>query len=141
MKGIYFLLAKLEKNTDISVGALGEIEFESATYIYVGSAQNSLEGRVMRHLSEDKCKHWHIDHLLDEAEIEEVLAYEKGADEECNSAEKLGKEFQKIDDFGCSDCSCETHLFYSKCETNKVVDSIRKKIGREPFTKEEIKSL
>ncbi len=135
------MIVKSEVDKKITVGALGELDFESGTYIYVGSAQNGLEARVRRHLSDEKSKHWHIDYLLDKAEIEEILAYKKDGEEECNSAKILGEKFQEIDDFGCSDCGCDTHLFYSKCKTDEVADSIRKKIGKERFTKEGLKEL
>ena len=45
MKGIYCLVINIHEKMKIEVGALGEIDFEKGTYIYVGSAQNNLKKR------------------------------------------------------------------------------------------------
>ena len=75
MKGTYCLIINVKKDVKIKIGkVLGEIEFKKGCYLYVGSAMNSLEKRVQRHLSKDKKKHWHIDYLLlnDSSNIENV---------------------------------------------------------------------
>lgn len=131
MKGIYFLLLKLKEPLNKNVGALGEIGFERGNYTYVGSAQNSLEGRISRHLKSDKSKHWHIDHLLEDAEIKEVLAFEMDKEMECESASFLEKEFNKIEDFGCSDCNCNSHLFFTRKNFEEIIRKITAKIGKE----------
>ncbi len=131
MRGIYFLLLRLKEPVIKKVGALGEIEFEDGRYIYVGSAQNSLEGRISRHLRSKKNKHWHIDYLLEDAEIEEVLAFEMESKMECVSADFMEREFNKIDDFGCSDCDCDSHLFFSKKTFEELIDKIIKEIDEE----------
>lgn len=65
MKGSYCLIINVEKDTKIKIGKkLGIINFKKGCYVYVGSAMNSLESRVKRHLSDNKKKHWHIDYLL-----------------------------------------------------------------------------
>ena len=64
MKGSYCLIINVEKDTKIKIGKkLGIINFKKGCYVYVGSAMNSLESRVKRHLSDNKKKHWHIDYL------------------------------------------------------------------------------
>lgn len=60
MKGIYVIVVKISKNTAIKIGRLGNIIFNKGIYSYVGSAQNNLEKRIMRHLSKIKKMHWHI---------------------------------------------------------------------------------
>lgn len=131
MKGIYFLLVNLDRTISKRVGALGEIEFQDGRYIYVGSAQNSLEARVSRHLRSEKNKHWHIDYLLEAADIEEVLAYEMESNMECDSARILEEEFDKVKNFGCSDCDCNSHLFYTQKTLAELINKISTIIGEE----------
>ncbi|MEF8832820.1 MAG: GIY-YIG nuclease family protein [Candidatus Thermoplasmatota archaeon] len=131
MKGIYFLLLKLKEPITKKVGALGDIEFKDGRYIYVGSAQKSLEGRVSRHLRSEKSKHWHIDYLLEEAEIKEVLAFEMDGKMECDSARALEKELSKIEDFGCSDCNCNSHLFFTQKSVRESIEKITANLGKE----------
>ncbi|MFP4052091.1 MAG: GIY-YIG nuclease family protein, partial [Thermoplasmata archaeon] len=64
MKGIYTLVIELKEDKVIEVGAIGNIDFDKGYYVYVGSAQNGLEARIERHLSDEKKIHWHIDYLL-----------------------------------------------------------------------------
>ncbi len=131
MKGIYFLVLKLKEPTNKEVGALGYIEFKDGRYIYVGSAQKSLEGRVSRHLRNKKSRHWHIDYLLEKADVEEVLAFEMDREMECDSARTLEEEFDKIKDFGCSDCDCNSHLFFTRESLEELIKKITTKIGEE----------
>ena len=49
MNGVYCLLIKVDKDTEMKVGALGNLKLENGQYIYVGSAQNGIERRVGRH--------------------------------------------------------------------------------------------
>ncbi len=129
MKGIYFLIMKLDETMSKKVGALGDIEFKDGRYIYVGSAQNSLEGRVSRHLTSEKNKHWHIDYLLEDLEIEEVLAFEVESKMECDSASILEKKFHKVKNFGSSDCDCNSHLFFTQKTLEELIDEINTIIG------------
>jgi len=131
MKGIYFLIMRLDETTNKRVGALGDIEFKDGRYIYIGSAQNSLERRVSRHFRSEKNKHWHIDYLLEDLEIEEVLAFEGESKMECYSAKTLEEEFHKIENFGSSDCDCNSHLFYTKKTLEELIDEINTIIGEE----------
>jgi Uri superfamily endonuclease len=114
MKGIYALIIKLNKDTGITVGKLGPINFKKGYYTYIGSALNSLEGRIKRHLRKDKKIRWHIDYLLIEAQITEILFFETKEKLECKFAKEIQKNLESIKNFGCSDCSCKGHLFYSK---------------------------
>ena len=107
MKGSYCLIINVEKDTKIKIGKkLGIINFKKGCYVYVGSAMNSLESRVKRHLSDNKKKHWHIDYLLlnKNSKIKKIYTKESGEKLECES----------IADFGCSDCKCHSHLIYFK---------------------------
>ena len=120
MKGSYILLIKLNKDKEIQIGKLGKIFFKKGYYAYIGSALNSLEKRIQRHLRSEKKIHWHIDYLLKNAEIIDVFYKENSEKEECNIAKQLEKEFISIIDFGCSDCKCKSHLFHSN--TNSIND-------------------
>ena len=113
LRGIYVLAIQLRKNIDVKVGALGQIEFASGLYLYVGSAQNNLEMRVKRHLSREKRKFWHIDYLLgnEEAVITKVFYKESTKTEECQIATQISQKGTSIEKFGCSDCKCKSHLY------------------------------
>ena len=72
MKGSYIIIIFLQKNIDLIIGALGNIEFKNGFYVYIGSAMGNsgsttLINRVRRHVSPSESKkiHWHIDYLLD----------------------------------------------------------------------------
>ena len=125
MKGSYILVIELKENKRIQVGKLGNISFKKGFYVYVGSALNSLEQRISRHLRSNKKMHWHIDHLLQYANVINVFYKESNKREECNIAKKLDKKLSSIPGFGCSDCNCKTHLFYgSEKDIGRVVSGL-----------------
>lgn len=112
-KGIYLLVIKNKKTRKIKVGSLGQLNFDSGFFVYAGSAQNNLEKRVKRHKSKSKKLHWHIDYILDKMNITSVFKFKSKY--ECTLAKQiklLSNSFVK--GFGCSDCGCESHLFYFK---------------------------
>lgn len=110
------LIIQVTKDTNVTVGALGNFAFKNGLYAYVGSAQNNLELRVKRHLRKEKTLFWHIDYLLrdENAKIIEVLFQKAGKKEECAIANKLSKKSESVKGFGCSDCDCSSHLFRIK---------------------------
>lgn len=112
MKGIYVLIVSVSKGISVSVGALGIVRFEKGLYGYVGSAQNSLDRRIERHLGNNKRKFWHIDYLLanDAAEVVRVFYKEAGKLEECCISKKLAERGVPVKGFGSSDCVCNAHL-------------------------------
>lgn len=132
MKGSYVLVVELDREKDILIGRLGYIYFPRGFYAYTGSAMNGLEVRLARHLRKEKRLHWHIDYLLNEAEVSQVIlcAVEpfaprrsEGAKRpknpahgrlraECFLAQTLTKEFPSIPGFGVSDCKCRSHLYF-----------------------------
>ena len=113
LKGIYVLIIRVNKDTNVNVGALGRTAFAKGLYAYVGSAQTNLEQRIKRHLRKEKRLFWHIDYLLDsdQAEIVKVLHKETDKTEECAVANTLSEKGEPVDGFGCSDCRCRSHLF------------------------------
>lgn len=114
MKGIYALIVHLEDDKNITVGKLGKMDFKRGYYVYIGSALNSLEGRINRHRRKEKKLRWHIDYLLEKAKVVDVLYKETEERLECESARKLEERFPGTKSFGSSDCSCKSHLFYSE---------------------------
>jgi Uri superfamily endonuclease len=128
MKGAYLLLMKLKNNTIIPIGRLGKIEFNKGFYLYAGSALNGLEKRILRHTRKQKKYHWHIDYFLNDAKIVDTFYKESNVKEECAIAKKLDKIFPSISEFGCSDCSCNSHLFYGSYEEiMNTIDSLKMK--------------
>ncbi len=117
MKGCYCLIIHIKKKSSIKIGKkLGEIEFKRGNYVYVGTAMNSLESRLKRHLSSEKKMHWHVDYLLknENARIVKIIYNVSDRKIECDLSEYLCKKTGSITDFGCSDCNCNSHLYYFK---------------------------
>ncbi|RLF47255.1 MAG: GIY-YIG nuclease family protein [Thermoplasmata archaeon] len=126
MKGSYLLIMELTRDKNIAVGALGIIHFKKGYYAYVGSAMNSIEKRVERHLRKEKKLRWHIDYLLKEAKVEKIYYKESQEKEECRIAKIfLSNGFSYVKNFGASDCNCESHLFYAEDE-EKLQDTAKK---------------
>jgi Uri superfamily endonuclease len=138
-KGIYCLVFH-NPDCTIMVGALGEIAFRKGWHIYVGSALGTggLK-RVDRHiaLSEEKNKRpkWHVDYLS----TSEVfpLRYAVTAVTplrlECLVASALGGE--SIPGFGCSDCYCDSHLFFREHDPRDEIRNIFRSLQLSPVTK------
>jgi len=115
-KGVYILVVSVSKDINVNVGALGSVNFEKGLYAYVGSAQNNLEKRIERHLRKTKQKFWHIDYLLDNADVEVLKVFHKKAGrlEECKIAKNISEIGVPVKGFGSSDCKCKSHLFKLK---------------------------
>jgi endonuclease-3 len=114
--GTYTLLVELAEPATVEVGALGTVDFAAGWYAYVGSALGPGGfSRVRRHrelaAGEHGARHWHIDYLLGHpaTPLDGVVA-SAGTDVECAVAEVLSGE--RVPDFGCSDCGCDSHLVY-----------------------------
>lgn len=131
MKGTYVLLIEAPRVLEISVGSIGEVIFEEGYYAYVGSGLNNLEKRIERHMRDEKKIYWHVDYLLSESKISDVFYSEGSRRRECDIAEELSEKFFSVEDFGSSDCSCVSHLFYSEdvLELRSHIVSSFKKLG------------
>ena len=122
MKGCYCLIIYVKRKSQIKVGKkLGPIEFKKGIYVYIGSAMNSLEARLNRHLSDNKKLHWHVDYLLkdDNCKIIDII-YNIDKKVECNISQHLKTHAVGIKNFGCSDCNCESHLYYFKNRSEAI---------------------
>ena len=135
MKGTYILVIKLSQNSKIIIGALGPIHFPKGLYFYVGSAMATtgaltLLNRVKRHVQKESHQkvHWHIDYLLksDKTQIIRVYMIPSVDKYECIIAKEILKKADDyISNFGSSDCSCKSHLFYiNRLSSFKLSDII-----------------
>ena len=124
LKGTYCLLINLNKNEFIEIGKKGEIQFKKGVYVYVGSALNSLEGRIRRHLRKNKKMHWHVDYLLDNSSsrVIDVFYNADGVKHECELAREISVSGEGVVGFGCSDCKCPAHLFYFQNELQATLN-------------------
>lgn len=117
MIGTYCLIIEIKEKSTIKVGALGIIKFEKGYYIYVGSAMNSLVSRIKRHMKDDKKLHWHIDYLLKNknSRIDDIIFAISSKNIECKLSQYIKNlADNQVDNFGCSDCKCISHLYYFK---------------------------
>jgi Uri superfamily endonuclease len=110
--GLYQLHLTLTEPRTIRIGKLGSFYFPKGKYIYTGSAQNGLEGRIARHLRKTKKFHWHVDYLLKYSKIEKIAKF-PWMKTECKLhkvtlIKMKGENF--IEGFGSSDCGCGGHL-------------------------------
>lgn len=124
-RGTYVLEIKLDKRTALSVGKLSKapIEFRLGYYYYCGSAlgKNGLYNRVRRHFSKEKKIRWHIDYLLEKGKITDVIFDAEPVRKECLYAMKfLESGLSPVPDFGSSDCTCISHLFFDSIGLRKI---------------------
>jgi len=133
MRGSYLLLIELTTDATITIGKSGVVTFSKGFYVYVGSALSGLEQRVHRHLRMKKKRHWHIDYLLQHANIIDVFYKESTTRDECTLARTFEEKFRSVPGFGCSDCSCRSHLFYG---TKQELLTVIEKVQMVPFTLE-----
>lgn len=113
-RGTYVLALDLTRGLNLNVGSLGRIRFAAGHYAYVGSARRGMRARVARHLAREKRKWWHIDWLTTQAGVVPVaVATTERVGLECGIASALSNGADAmVKGFGCSDCECESHLFY-----------------------------
>lgn len=132
--GSYVLLIRLDQARMIAAGRRPRQRFAAGHYAYVGSALNGLQARLERHLREEKRLHWHIDYLLLEARIVEIVTCQSQQRTECAIATSLAERFDAIADFGASDCRCRSHLFHSRGKMKAKVTAALRELGLEPET-------
>jgi len=108
----YLILYYLPRKRLIEIGGLGRVLFRQGYYIYVGSAMKSLSKRVERHRRVRKKLHWHVDYFSGLAEVQAALPVRSEDDLECELASAISSISEwSVPGFGCSDCSCPSHLF------------------------------
>ncbi|MCF6158270.1 MAG: GIY-YIG nuclease family protein [wastewater metagenome] len=123
-RGIYHLIITLPREHAIKIGRLGTFCFPAGFYIYIGSAQNNLKQRVKRHLQKKKGLHWHIDYLLQYAEVVAVSEHEGNKAMECTLSHKIStikNAAIPVKGFGSSDCSCISHLYFFRSNPKNTI--------------------
>jgi Uri superfamily endonuclease len=135
-KGIYCLLFE-NGPAEVTVGSLGTLRFRRGWHLYVGSALGPGGlARVERHLrvhrNRDRSPRWHIDYLLlsPSFRLRAVTSAITDEDLECRFAEALGPPL--VPGFGCSDCTCPSHLFYRRRGALVEVESAVRTLGLVP---------
>ena len=115
--GTYALILRSRSKATAHVGRRGPIELAIGYYIYVGSAfgPGGVQARVARHTREEKRRHWHIDYLREFVSLVGVWYTHDRRHLEHTWAQSLSSVngITSIPKFGCSDCSCHSHLFFA----------------------------
>jgi Uri superfamily endonuclease len=115
IRGVYILGLRLSRPTTVRIGASGRRQFPLGFYLYVGSAQNGLRQRLLRHMRRNKPQHWHIDFLRHVTAVYGIwMKTTTDVTAECQLADRLAQlpGAAPMPGFGCSDCRCRTHLFH-----------------------------
>lgn len=130
-KGAYVLLVQLNKPNVVKIGKLGEFQFDSGYYAYVGSAMNSLDGRLKRYFQKSPHKiHWHIDYFMQAAEPFGAYYCESDERLECRIAEVMASRYAlAAKGFGSSDCKCPGHLFFLGEQLPKNIKRSKFRLG------------
>lgn len=124
-RGAYVILMEIPDKAKIKIGALGYLQFKPGWYLYTGSAMKNLDKRVKRHLRKMKKFHWHIDYLMAHTSSAKALLFRDSEKRECHLAQFLSQIAEsQVANFGCSDCSCSSHLFYFKNNPMKDVNFV-----------------
>ncbi len=138
-KGIYCLILR-NPECIVNVGALGPLAFAAGFHVYAGSAQGSggLQ-RVRRHIllarDRDRRPKWHIDYLLtnDKFDLLSVICASTEQKFECRLAGNLPGS--PVPRFGCSDCSCSSHLFFTPDDPHNEIRIAFQGLGLAPAIK------
>lgn len=122
-RGAYLVLLSLDRDLTLAPGRLGRREFPAGFYLYAGSARRGLTARVERHRRLRKRLHWHLDYLRQEARFEEAFPLRTADDLECALARDFARRADAtVAGFGCSDCSCESHLLHFREDPRRERD-------------------
>jgi Uri superfamily endonuclease len=124
-KGVYCLVFE-NPGCTVRIGALGDRTFSAGWHFYIGSALGSggLK-RLDRHISlareRNKQPKWHVDYLLTDPQFSLIYTVSAPTTDrcECSLARKIGEPGET--GFGCSDCSCPTHLFFRDEDPRKEI--------------------
>lgn len=111
--GVYALVLHVSRKPIVVVGRLGSLEFVPGIYVYIGSALNSLQGRIARHFRQTKRTHWHIDYLLSDPNVRLLSFAVRPTPRkiECAMSRLIQRRaITSTDSFGSSDCDCGSHL-------------------------------
>lgn len=118
--GTYILILRCKISRSLKVGRWGKLEVRPGYYLYVGSAfgPGGVKARVSRHARTAKALRWHVDYLREVTELEAVWYSNAQLRLEHEWAQMMNAMpgVEAVKGFGCSDCSCEAHLFFADRE-------------------------
>jgi len=127
--GTYALILKAREEKRIQIGRWGSLDIQLGYYIYIGSAfgPGGVKARVSRHFRSKK-PHWHIDYLSENIILQEAwLSYDELRLEHIWANSLLNNaNYQAIKGFGCSDCNCYSHLFFTQKNNFEDFEKITK---------------
>jgi len=101
--GSYLLFINVPKNIEVNSKRSRWI-IEPGLYVYIGSAMATLTGRVKRHLTEKKKKHWHIDFLTSKSRIILAILLPSKSKKEEEISRFVNRFGTPISGFGSTDC-------------------------------------
>ena len=114
--GTYVLVMQSPGRQRIQVGKWGQLETEQGFYLYVGSAfgPGGVLSRVSRHCRNDKAMRWHVDYLRAHTQLNSVWFTHgvRRLEHDWAKALESSKKTFPVAAFGCSDCRCNSHLFF-----------------------------
>ena len=137
--GTYALILKSNSNAKILVGRNLEMILAPGYYVYIGSAfgPGGLKARVLRHLGKTKSRHWHIDYLREFVTPVEVWYSHEPEHLEHDWAGALLNinGMHPVKGFGCTDCRCCSHLFWSEAlpEFRRFSNVLKGNVTSEPL--------
>lgn len=138
-KGIYCLIFENPECT-VRVGAIGTVTFQTGWHIYIGSALGSGGlHRLGRHILlarlHDKQPKWHVDYLLTSPFFSLHSTIHAVTEDrlECRVVHELNGN--SIFKFGCSDCSCTSHLLYRPDDPRQEIIAAFQKLRLDPVIK------
>jgi len=115
--GTYALLLEAITDRRIQIGRWRAVELQRGYYVYIGSAfgPGGVRARVLRHQRVEKKNHWHIDYLRQHCNaVGAWYTYDPDRlEHEWASSLNRTDGYTAIKGFGCSDCRCDSHLFYT----------------------------
>ncbi len=111
MRGAYLLIIEIGRDTVVRTKAR-EFHLRPGYYVYVGSAMNSLEGRVRRHMSGNKKLHWHVDYLLERSKLLEAILIPSDERIEERLSEAVSRLGEAVEGFGASDLGVSSNLYH-----------------------------
>lgn len=119
-EGIYIIVFQLKRCARLRIGELGEKEFLPGLYFYCGSAKGpgGLKRRIVRHLTKNTPRFWHIDYFKYVAKPRQVWFIEQTIWTECDLVQALRDKAGlsiALAGFGASDCKarCGAHLLFA----------------------------
>ena len=115
--GSYAVILRNRSHKTIQVGRRLQLAIIPGYYLYLGSAfgPGGLRARVGRHARTDKKNRWHIDYIREQMQFHCAWYSYAPTNQEHQWAALINQlpNFTPQTGIGCSDCGCDTHLFYS----------------------------